>query len=272
MTDVVNFGKYRGQPIEILASDRGYCDWLMAQPWFRERHQNLYTVIINHYQQPADTPEHNALQALFLAPDYREAFLDLVDLDWTATHWGWHCDRLRNDLGRWEEAVANAEREVAEAQERERAAGRDPTTERTGWYFGKSAEQTLANAREQLAQAQAQDDAMTLHTRAVFEEGNIDVCIGADLYADAARKNHLRSTSLNIEVKPTVGDDYPSVLRQMNRASVTMGPAKYLFLEAYTGVGVTEAQLRQIFKASGKRVVFRHEVDARLAHLAEDVE
>jgi hypothetical protein len=51
-----------------------------------------------------------------------------------------------------------------------------------------------------------------------------------------------------------------------------MGPAKYLFLEAYTGVGVTEAQLRQIFKASGKRVVFRHEVDARLAHLAEDVE
>ena len=69
MPDVVNFGKYRGQPIEILASDRGYCDWLMAQPWFRERYQNLYTVIINNYQQPSETPEHNALQALFLDED-----------------------------------------------------------------------------------------------------------------------------------------------------------------------------------------------------------
>jgi hypothetical protein len=39
LADVVNFGKYRGQPIEILASDRGYCDWLMAQPWFRDRHR-----------------------------------------------------------------------------------------------------------------------------------------------------------------------------------------------------------------------------------------
>jgi hypothetical protein len=194
MADVVNFGKYRGQPIEILASDRGYCDWLMAQPWFRERYQNLYTVIINHYQQPADTPDHNALQALFLDEGYREAFLDLVDPDWAATGWRWHCDRLRDELDRWEEAAAKAEREVAEAQERARASGRDPTTiDRTGWYFGKSAEQTLANAREQLAQAQAHwaDHVMTLRTRVVFEEGNIDVCIGVDLYADAARKNHL---------------------------------------------------------------------------------
>ncbi len=69
--DVVPFGKYRGQPIESLAQDQQYADWLVAQPWFRERYSGLYTIIINHFKPPEDTPEHNALQALFLSHDYR---------------------------------------------------------------------------------------------------------------------------------------------------------------------------------------------------------
>jgi uncharacterized protein (DUF3820 family) len=29
--NLVPFGKYKGQPVEVLAQDREYCDWLDAQ-------------------------------------------------------------------------------------------------------------------------------------------------------------------------------------------------------------------------------------------------
>jgi hypothetical protein len=65
MTDesgrIIPFGKYKGQPFEILREDVGYRDWLMAQDWFRERHAQLFTLIINNFAAPAETPEHNAM-------------------------------------------------------------------------------------------------------------------------------------------------------------------------------------------------------------------
>ena len=34
---IVLFGKYKDQPIEALAQDRPYVEWLCARPWFREK-------------------------------------------------------------------------------------------------------------------------------------------------------------------------------------------------------------------------------------------
>jgi hypothetical protein len=65
-SNIVPFGKYKGQSIETILADPGYKDWLLAQDWFRDRFANLYQVIINYNQPPADTPEHNILQAQFL--------------------------------------------------------------------------------------------------------------------------------------------------------------------------------------------------------------
>jgi hypothetical protein len=59
-----------------------------------------------------------------------------------------------------------------------------------------------------------------------------------------------------IELKPSVGDDYPAVLRQMR----TNG-AECLFLKEYCGVGVMRAQFVEIFKLAGIRVVFFEEVE-----------
>jgi hypothetical protein len=54
MSEVVPFGKYKGQPIEVLANDRGYLDWLTAQSWFRERYAGIYTLIINNFGEPSE--------------------------------------------------------------------------------------------------------------------------------------------------------------------------------------------------------------------------
>lgn len=96
---VVPFGKYKGQPVEVLMADAGYRDWAMGQPWFRDQYPAIYQVIINYGAAPADTPEHNAMQAGFLddglclrlcerlwgtslepLPDYLEEVRDMLDV------------------------------------------------------------------------------------------------------------------------------------------------------------------------------------------------
>lgn len=67
--DIVPFGKYKGRPVVDLIADRDYTDWLAAQPWFRERYQTVYNLIVNTGTQPQDTPEHNKMQARYLDHD-----------------------------------------------------------------------------------------------------------------------------------------------------------------------------------------------------------
>lgn len=64
--ELVPFGKYKGQPAEVLLTDAGYRDWLLAQPWFREKFVTLYQTVINYGGEPKDSPEHNEMQAAFL--------------------------------------------------------------------------------------------------------------------------------------------------------------------------------------------------------------
>jgi hypothetical protein len=78
-------------------------------------------------------------------------------------------------------------------------------------------------------------------------------------------KIQLLYSSVLVEIKPTVGDDYPTVLRKMlsiKRDSYGgwITDPKILFLEHYTGTGVTLEQFIQFFKLSGIDVVFRHEI------------
>jgi hypothetical protein len=70
VSNIVPFGKYKGQPVEVLAADHAYCDWLTGQSWFRERYGAVYTLIVNNFAEPSETPEHNALQARFLDDDF----------------------------------------------------------------------------------------------------------------------------------------------------------------------------------------------------------
>lgn len=73
--ELITFGKYKGQPVEVLANDKKYTDWLMAQEWFRTGHVQLYNVIVNNFCEPSDTPEHNRMQADFMKADVKEKVL-----------------------------------------------------------------------------------------------------------------------------------------------------------------------------------------------------
>jgi hypothetical protein len=76
--EVVPFGKYRGQPVEVLAADHDYCEWLTAQPWFKARYLNVYNTVINYGAEPQDSPEHNQMQARFLDDEWCFKLADLL--------------------------------------------------------------------------------------------------------------------------------------------------------------------------------------------------
>ena len=82
---LVPFGKHKGQPVEILLADPGYRDWLLAQPWVRDRYPTFHQVIINYGGEPAETPEHNQMQAAFLDDDRCFALARLL---WPRRSWG----------------------------------------------------------------------------------------------------------------------------------------------------------------------------------------
>ncbi len=82
--DTVPFGKYKGQPPEALLADKSYMEWLLAQPWFREKFATFHQVIINYGAEPQDSPEHNEMQASFL-DDTR--CMRLARLLWPGRKW-----------------------------------------------------------------------------------------------------------------------------------------------------------------------------------------
>jgi len=66
MSEIVPFGKYKGQPAALLAADTKYCDWLVSQDWFHSKYGNIYNIVISGGGEPQDSPEHNEMQARFL--------------------------------------------------------------------------------------------------------------------------------------------------------------------------------------------------------------
>jgi hypothetical protein len=94
--EVIPFGKYKGQPLDVLTADRDYCDWLMEQAWFVQRYPHIHTVVINNFGEPTETPEHNALQIRLLDDTFRaqctEVALRFFDpgRQWTHTVATWN--------------------------------------------------------------------------------------------------------------------------------------------------------------------------------------
>lgn len=239
--EIIPFGKYRGQPLEVLASDKSYLDWLTAQDWFRSKFGNLYTIVVNNFSQPQDTPEHNKLQAKFLDDEYC--------LKFAYACWPKAFKPIEDDIiGKMLESVASKY-----PQER----------------WGNLQDRNSLGLRLYL-----EDTITGLSATRVFEEKGVDVKfeIHYGIYLESREgcygdiKQLLKSQYgdrffsydliFPIEIKPILSDDFPSVLRQMKA-----NDSKYLFVSEYSGMGATLDQVRQIFDESDIRLLLEDEVD-----------
>lgn len=80
MSEVVPFGKYRGQPIEVMHADSSYMTWLRLQQWAREQYPSL---LIIQQQTEEASPAHNYLQNKFLDDEFNWKFVNAMkEKDW----------------------------------------------------------------------------------------------------------------------------------------------------------------------------------------------
>lgn len=206
---IVPFGRYKGQPLEALAADREYLEWLTAQGWFREKYPQHYTLILNNFQEPSETPEHNALQARFLDRGFCSRVLTLLlerPCDFTEPN-----PSLPDFIGKrfFEDDF-----------------GENKMTPEYKLYLIEERNQKWMAVK--------------------FEEKGWDVRIDST------------SGCVCLELKPTLGDDYPAVLRTMKNLP---GENKSLIAGQYHGTGATIEQVRQIFAASHIKVLLMDEIN-----------
>lgn len=65
-TELIPFGKFKGQPITQLEHDPQYAQWILSTPGLKDKFPRFYSIVVNNFGEPADSPEHNAFQAMFL--------------------------------------------------------------------------------------------------------------------------------------------------------------------------------------------------------------
>lgn len=250
----VPFGKYKGRPVEDMLADGDYMIWLEAQPWFRERF--AYLLRARDQDALSRTPEHNKLQALFLSDPYRRAFFRVAAPDLLPR---WEAAALKASL-KAREAYRVAANAAEEAEQSLADHADEPYHFMRSTWQGSVADAVKFRERWEFLQFV---NPVVLHIGAEFEHAGADVLLKVAATwtpASLAFEEDGQDAKLAIEIKPTVADDYPAVLRQMRRNG-----CHYLFLGAYDGSGATEAEFVSMFEASERRVVFKRDVDAFLA-------
>ena len=287
MSKLVPFGKYKGYPLKTILADTEYCEWLQGQGWFGSRYAEYKTLVINQGAQLNETPEHNALQARFLDNEFCIRLFWLLYGEVVQHRYRYFKSLIDGpDESKPPEPSAPVpDRDdrlarVAAAEERLEAARaayalvhRPDEGEEDDGAFDR-AQLELGNALNASAQAGLALDApapvvvvpfkrsrildgRVNPARVVwksFEEKGWDVCFKVEwtisaLMDDGREEVREREEAgVACELKPSLGDDYPAVLRQVKSYEApgrSMSPA--VVVGRYTGQGATLDQVRQIF-------------------------
>lgn len=278
--EVVPFGKYKGQPVEVLAADTDYCEWLTGQPWFRDRWPNVYNVVINYGGEPQDSPEHNQMQARFLDEPWCLALADRLGLR------AWHgLDRARAQLAKDQ----NVERFRQHVQLAENDMFADEAEfEVKGWdvvYVLNSAWISLrmtslpgctcrcdhsgcaADAKCHGGDGYCRHGGHVSGRRIEDQPGKVRTdswyhCGGGCPWRDGETGRWLERQSpviyrgnydhtVYVELKPDLGDDYPKVLRQVNGYPAGEDGSRCVVVRRAAFEHVTWDQVVRIFGASG---------------------
>jgi len=282
---IVPIGKYKGQPVETLLADRDYVEWLLGQSWLRDRQPVLYQTIINYGGEPQDSPEHNQMQALFLDDDF---CLRL------AKHLlGKDSDMFSADAAAKE---LNRSEEVKKCRAYLKLVVRQPAIRRRrfedqGWDVSFEVKPVTWLAQiSQLPPCSCVCDHSRCpagapcghsldgtfacrHSRHFDENGKRTnhcdpSCLWEGYYmADwimRATKDHQEFSAgwpsiITVECKPMLGDDYPSVLRQVQRYP-REGPRACVVVRRFACESVGWDQVASIFATSGIDLVREEDV------------
>jgi len=249
---LLEFGKYKGQPVEVLANDPSYCQYLINQPGFKEKNYSLYQIIINNFCEPNDTPEHNALQVRFTDDNFCLALGKLCH--WKLMHKSSCIRNIERAINKFERAnyssYSNNQQKIEEL-----IIHRNGMKENV--YIKNGIEYNAFN------------DPLFIIGK-VFEQDGWDVIIQTDdantnstyCRGDCLAYNDcdIKMNKIAVEIKPTLGDNYPAILRQMKMAKIHPD-FQCLVYESFNASNVTLDQIKESFSSSDFKIFSFTEIE-----------
>lgn len=251
--NVIPIGKYKGRTVEeILVADPNYLEWLSAQPWFRAQYVAIHQTIINRGAENQETPEHNSIQVKFLNDDFcvrcwlvtdpsgKEKVRDVLD------------DIRKENLNLAAAALKYINENEYKLEQEEK-----PTITEIAAKLSVPIKEATFGIYDRTFEHRGVDVHFKIFARSALHDNKLIV----DQYRPPS---HLRwyptrdigwKKELSIEIKPTIGDDYPAVLRQMRRTN-----SNTLVVGSYTGQGATQEQFVATMESAGIKVVFLADV------------
>lgn len=205
------FGKYQGQPIDRVMADHSYLEWVLNQPWFAEDYGRLHRLIVNFGNEAQDSPEHNAFQIRFLEEEMRLAVARRLGFE-----------ELDGEVCGKQKAIARRiGRELGcRVHEKESPLRVSAVKfEESGWdvAFDILPASYVAFIDAKHGQAYVEFlDSVKKHKQAELNRNRLKAHHGT-LDVAVYEPNRAKRPRVLVELKPDLGDDYPSVLRQIQR-------------------------------------------------------
>jgi hypothetical protein len=237
---IVPFGKYKGQPIEILAKDPNYCEWFLSQDNIKKQYPAFCQIVINNFCEPSDTPEHNTLQSRFLDDNFCLALGKLCK--WKLMN-KTNCNRSLN------RAILNTSK----------------IPDNSGCDYNRKMEklEELRSMKDYMDKAIFEMDGKEMFDgdqpffkiKKIFEQDGWDVIIQSynfdcETECVAYKDCDINLNKIAIEIKPLIGDDFPAILRQMKIARVHPY-FQCLVYDKFNAIGATLEQVKSMFASSG---------------------
>jgi hypothetical protein len=269
---------------ELVGKHPDDARWLLHQDWFRKKFPvHAESIRLGGYSRaeikPEErTPEHNRLQNQFLNPGYARAFVGIAV--------GW------DSVNSYEAKVRGFAKMVFEDDPSRRRTWIRQSLEHVSSWKAKEAQRTewvetriqeLSDGHSHLRLIFTGGDGKSkplsreimegfrLAPFAVFEKDAVDVHLSAfsnvEYVVCGKGENQtvklteivLQTRDMKIEVKPSISDDYPIVLRQVGQSK-----CDYLLVNRFEAEGVTRQEFVEIFRRGGVRVVFHDDVVAEV--------
>lgn len=205
----VPFGKYKGKPISSLIADKAYLNWCQSTNLlekYPDVFKHIYCInISNNNNEDTPTPEHNKLQNLFLEDTIKERLvqkiyedrinsaykpvLDFLDLEkigyeWSSDRWNISNTVFESKFG-WDVKF--------------------DWNNDIGMWTNKLDDNQLSKCKEFL-------DNPKCKFYYEFLEDN-----GKILVIHSIPRSEFDNISFLLELKPIVGDDYPCILRKIQK-------------------------------------------------------
>jgi len=233
------FGKHKGRDVvEVMAIDPQYIQWLKDQAWLAEKHPTIYNTIINVRvsNEDAPTPEHNAMQVKFLDDELCRAVVRFVNP--------------------WRDVT-----EVLDENEK---------------YFSKNEARWITKEvkidherKVNIFRKGIKNKTLVLEIHIIDRKMEVFSDVSFDAKSSYAEPHEwfgsYRDISFYMELKPSIGDDYPTVVRQINGQRRRIGSHRavhILIYDQFSASGVTEKQMRQIFEEADIRIATLEEIES----------